>query len=111
MADIRAHAWLCSVKPDKSVIACTTHYDNGRPILNKDQHEAVMSTMKKGGFTAAAVQEAFRGRTYDYITSTYCLLAEREVQLSCQSTAANRSQHVVAFRFVAQAASVSPRPR
>lgn len=79
MDAIRVHPWLATVQPDKSVIAGTARYEHGRPVLTKEQHEAVMSTMKKGGFTAAAVQEAFRGRTYDYITSTFCLLAEREV--------------------------------
>eukprot|EP00045_Choanoeca_perplexa_P011703 m.124979 g.124979 ORF g.124979 m.124979 type:complete len:636 (+) comp15729_c0_seq1:262-2169(+) len=82
MADIKSHPWLRTAQPDRSVAATTAHYENGRPVLTKEQHEAVMATMKKGGFTAAAVHEAFKARTYDYITSTYCLLAEREIRRS-----------------------------
>ena len=92
--DVAAHAWLASLdgSSDASVrpAALSRRHPPPQwlaslrtpaalPELTAEQHEAVLTTMTRNSMDRKEILEALAANHYDAITSTYYLLAQREV--------------------------------
>ncbi|EDQ90849.1 uncharacterized protein MONBRDRAFT_36366 [Monosiga brevicollis MX1] len=75
LAEILAHPWLEGVVIN---LPSATPYANGRPVISDEQHERILATMSAAGLDPTKVTAALDNRSYDYLASTYFLLAERE---------------------------------
>lgn len=124
MAEILEHPWLATgaaAAKQRAALAepCPTA---ARQQLTPEEHEGILRTMDEAGMARELVLKALEANDFDYLTSTYCLLAEREIRRRTRSlgrstsgqddnadgTAAASAARAAGDLTVAPATAVSP---
>ncbi|EGD81570.1 CAMK/CAMKL/SNRK protein kinase [Salpingoeca rosetta] len=93
MDSVLKHQWLAGNKDRAAATASTaeTEPGTGRPKLTPDEHERIMRIMEEAGIARDAIASSISANSYDYIASTYFLLADKEVRRRARGQAKKKS--------------------
>ena len=81
MERVLKHTWLSCGSAKGSVPEPV----NERPKLSPDQHERITRIMEEAGITRDAIAKSISANSYDYVASTYFLLADKELRRHAKS--------------------------
>lgn len=74
MDKVLQHPWLAGHRYN-------TEKPTERPKLAPDEHERISCIMEDAGISRESIVNSLKNNAFDYVASTYFLLAEKEVKL------------------------------